>query len=554
MTRRLSRLVRTSVGAFAVLMIVTGLFSFAPQPSAVAVGAIHQPISGAGSTWSANALQQWIRNVYDNYKWQITYNDSGSSAGRQLFAAGTVDFGVSEIPYELKGSDGVDPRPARGFAYVPIVAGGTALMYNLVIGGNQVTNLRLSGPTLTKIFTGVITVWNDPEVAADNPSLALPATPIVPVVRSDGSGTSAQFTAWMRQQYPDLWNAFCVKVGRGATCGITSNYPFVAGSSFVAQSGSNNVAGYIAQGQAVGAIGYVEYSYALNSGFPVAKVLNNADYYTEPTASNVAVSLLGATINQDTSSPDYLTQDLTGVYNNADARSYPLSSYSYMIVPTRIENQFSEDKGLTLSDFANYFLCEGQQQAEVLGYSPLPINLATAGLDQIKRIPGADPAGKDISTCNNPTFSPDGSNKLANEAPQPPACDKRGADAPCAIGTGGAGGPGGSGGPGGTGGAGGSAAGGTDAASAAAAAAASAAAGAAGTAGAGASAIAGKAGPVTVAGAPVSIDSLVKRTPANAIAFAAGLVALLGLLLPPVISKRRRRARELKQSSTFSSR
>jgi phosphate transport system substrate-binding protein len=546
MTRRARRLFRSTIGAVAVLLVVTGMFSFAPQPAAVAVGAIHQPISGAGSTWSANALQQWIRNVYDNYKWQITYNDSGSSAGRQLFAAGTVDFGVSEIPYELKGSDGVDPRPARGFAYVPIVAGGTALMYNLVIGGNQVTNLRLSGPTLTKIFTGVITVWNDPEVAADNPSLALPAIPIVPVVRSDGSGTSAQFTAWMRQQYPDLWNAFCAKVGRGATCGITSNYPFVAGSSFVAQSGSNNVAGYIAQGQAVGAIGYVEYSYALNSGFPVAKVLNNADYYTEPTASNVAVSLLGATINQDTASPDYLTQDLTGVYNNADARSYPLSSYSYMIVPTRIENQFSEDKGLTLSDFANYFLCEGQQQAEVLGYSPLPINLATAGLDQVKRIPGADPAGKDISSCNNPTFSPDGGNKLANEAPQPPACDKRGADAQCAIGTGGAGGPAATDGS--------APAGGDAAAAAAAAAAASGTAAAAGSAPGAATAIGGKAGPVTVAGTPVTIESLIKRTPANAIALVAGLLALVGLLLPPVISKRRRSSRKLQQSSTFSSR
>ena len=135
-----------------------------------AVGIVYQPIEGAGSTWSANALQQWVRNVFDNYRWKISYNDQGSSAGRQLFAQGTTDFGVSEIPYALANSDSPDPRPARQFAYIPIVAGGTAFMYNLVIGGQRVTNLRLSGETAAKIFTGVITKWNDPAIAADNPS------------------------------------------------------------------------------------------------------------------------------------------------------------------------------------------------------------------------------------------------------------------------------------------------------------------------------------------------------------------------------------------------
>ena len=90
---------------------------------------------------------------------------------------------------------------------MPIVAGGTSFMYNLVIGGKRVTNLRLSGPTLAGIFTGNIKNWNDPKVAADNPSLALPARKIVPVVRSDGSGTTAQFTTWLSSKYSSLWNA-----------------------------------------------------------------------------------------------------------------------------------------------------------------------------------------------------------------------------------------------------------------------------------------------------------------------------------------------------------
>ncbi len=422
--------------AMAVIAATSVVPSVGLATPAEAVGTTYFPIAGAGSTWSANALQQWIRNVFDNYRWKVTFDDSGSSAGRQLFSQGTVDFAVSEIPYQLSGSDSPDPRPQRPFAYVPIVAGGTSFMYNLVIGGKRVTNLRLSGETIAKIFTGVITKWNDPAIASDNPKLALPAIQIVPVVRSDGSGTTAQLTTWMRSQYPTLWNAYCAKAGR-SNCGITSNYPVVSGSAFIGQQGSNGVAGLVAQSKSVGAITYVEASYPLKAGFPVAKMLNSAGYYTEPTASNVAVSLLNAVINNDSQSVDYLTANLSGVYTNPDPRAYPLSSYSYIIIPTSIEGSFTEDKGLTLADFASYFLCEGQQQAEVLGYSPLPVNLASAGLEQILKIPGGDPLNKSIASCNNPTFSPDGTNKLAATAPQPQACDKRGADQ-CLTGTGGA--------------------------------------------------------------------------------------------------------------------
>ena len=436
MTRR-TRLSRI-VGSIAAGTLLLGMLapSVTPTAPALAAGTEYYPVAGAGSTWSANALQQWIRNVFDNYRWKVTFDPSGSSAGRQQFAQGTVDFGVSEIPYQLAGSDSPDPRPSRQFAYVPIVAGGTAFMYNLVIGGQRVTNLRLSGEVVAKIFTGDITKWDDPAIAADNPKLALPAIQIVPVVRSDGSGTSAQLTSWMRSQYPDVWNGYCAKAGR-ANCGITSNYPIVSGSAFVGQQGSDGVAGFVAQTRSVGAITYVEESYALNARFPVAKVLNASGYYTEPTASNVAVSLLSAVINGDPNSPDYLTANLSGVYGSGDPRVYPLSSYSYMIIPTAVEGSFTENRGLTLADFASYFLCEGQQQAEVLGYSPLPVNLASAGLEQIQKIPGGNPANKDISTCNNPTFSPDGTNKLANEAPMPQECDKKGADQ-CLTGTGGA--------------------------------------------------------------------------------------------------------------------
>src|SRR5262249_17853008 len=153
--------------------------------------------------------------------------------------------------------------------------------------------------------------------------------------------------------------------------------------------GDLGVANYIAQPQADGAIGYVEYSFALQDGLAVAKVLNSAGYYTAPTAGNVGVSLLDAQINMDPNSPLYLTEDLSQVYTDPDPRTYELSSYSYMIVPTDLSGGMTTDKGYTLGAFGQYLLCQGQQQVDALGYSALPINLAEAGYAQLQRIPGA---------------------------------------------------------------------------------------------------------------------------------------------------------------------
>jgi phosphate transport system substrate-binding protein len=391
------------------------------------------PITGTGSTWSQGAIDQWKSTVANNNGMTVNYSGVGSSAGRRDFINGSVDFAVSEIPFQASPQDGSAAElPTIGFAYMPIVAGGTAFMYNLKIGGKRVTNLRLSGETITKIFTGSITNWNDLAIKADNPGLAMPDKAIVPVVRSDGSGSTAQFTLWMSKQFSSLWNAFC------GCSGLTSQYPAFANSK--AQAGSDGVSGYVSQDYGEGAITYVEYSYAVKAGFPVAKVLNSAGYYIEPTAPSVAVALLQAQINTDPNSKDYLTQILDGVYNSADSRTYPLSSYSYMIVPTQVAGIFTAEKGRTLGAFARYILCEGQQTATPLGYSPLPLNLVIAASDQIKRIPGAGSAGIDLATCNNPTFKPGdspGSNLLAQTAPQPADCDKKGPNQ-CTAGTAGA--------------------------------------------------------------------------------------------------------------------
>ncbi|MFJ5546581.1 phosphate ABC transporter substrate-binding protein PstS [Streptomyces sp. NPDC093225] len=428
-----SALARASALTAALLLAVTALLTAHPEP---AYAATYARISGAGSTWSQNALDQWRRNV-TQYGMTVNYAGTGSSDGREQFRSGTVDFAVSEVPYGLTEFGRTDYPPKRGYAYMPIVAGGTSFMYNLKIGGRRVTNLRLSGDVLTKIFTGKITRWNDPAVKADNPGLALPARKVVPVVRSDGSGTTAQFSTWMAKEHGSLWNDYCRRAGKPTPCGVTSYFPVVPGSGFIAQSGSLGVSGYVRQGYAEGAITYVEYSYALSTGFPVAKVLNASNYYVEPTAQSVAVGLLKAGINDDAGSPAYLTQILDGVYRNPDRRTYPLSSYSYMIIPTKTERPLTADKGRTLGAFAYYFLCEGQQQAQSLGYSPLPINLVKAGLAQVRRVPGVDAKNIDIKSCHNPTFSGDGTNTLAKTAPYPRDCDRKGTTQ-CDTGTGGA--------------------------------------------------------------------------------------------------------------------
>ena len=405
------------------------------------MGAVsYVPVSGEGSSWSANALNQWIANVQQDGM-RINFTANGSTTGREDWIKGLTDFAASDIPFQTNPNDGSAPEsPTAGsFAYMPITAGGTVFMYNLKIDGQQVTNLRLSGENIAKIFTGAITNWDDPAIAADNPGLKLPDQTIVPVVRSDGAGSSYFLSQWMISQYPSLWSSYCSKTGRAPACGATSFYPTVSGSSMIAQSGDLGVSGYVSQGYADGAIGYVNYSYALADKFPVAQMLNAAGYYTEPTAQNVAVSLLQDQVDTtDVNNPAlYLTQNLSGVWTDPDPRTYPLSEYGYLILPTKVEGQFTQDKGTTLAAFSYYAMCQGQQYSAQLGYSPMPINLVQASFAQIAKIPGADVQSINIANCNNPTFSPTGANLLAQTAPYPPACDKQG-PLQCTTGTGGA--------------------------------------------------------------------------------------------------------------------
>jgi phosphate ABC transporter phosphate-binding protein len=394
-------------------------------------------IGGSGSSWAGNALQDWVSRV-GSQGVTVDYENKGSSTGRKEFADKMKQFTVSEIPYT---GDTADPRdnslPPFKYAMLPVVAGGTAFMYNLKTGPNRLTSLKLSQEAIAKIFTGQVQKWNEPIIRADNPGVPLPDARVNVVVRSDGSGATAQFTLWLLRQFPQEYAKLCQRTGCDPKT-ATSFFPIGNGQlqNFVAQNGSQGVTTYTANNQYT--INYDEYSYSKGIDFPAAQVKNAAGFYTLPTESAVAVALTQAKINMDSKSANYLSQDLSRVYGYRDPRSYPMSAYSYMIVPTENTEALNNAQGATLGYFANYALCEGQRPMGQLGYSPLPMNLVLAAMDQIQKIPGVDKSTTDnmnqtkasvksggTPACNNPTFKPGDSpamNQLVRSAPFDPRC------------------------------------------------------------------------------------------------------------------------------------
>jgi phosphate transport system substrate-binding protein len=396
----------------------------------------HTLIEGSGSSWAANAVNQWVADVQAQGI-QVVYNPSGDAQGRQDYANRTSDFAVTSLGYQ--GKDPVtgvpDTSEGRPYAYLPIAAGGTAFPYQIKLHGVQDRNLRLSGETLAKIFTNQITNWDNPEITADNNGHALPSLPITPVVQSEGSGSTAQLTRYFATEYPSIWTPY------NGQAGLTEYFPRKGNQ--IAQNGSDGAMNYVSSKEANGSIGYVEYSYALSQNYPVVKMLNRAGYYTLPTQYNVAVALERAQINEHKKSSNYLLQNLNHVYTDPDKRTYPLSSYVYMIEPTgkypSPETKITTAKRQTIADFLYYSICQGQKEIGPIGYSPLPVNLVEAGFGQIQKLKQADPSidlsNRNVKTCDNPTFiaGHPSTNYLAKIAPEPPACDKKGAG-PCANG------------------------------------------------------------------------------------------------------------------------
>jgi phosphate transport system substrate-binding protein len=417
--------------AIAVLVAVAGsvLLAGAATPASAAPLTL---IDGSGSSWASNSLNQWIADVEPDGL-EVVYTPDGSTAGKKDFANLTSDYAVTDVPY--LGYDPVtgttDSSAGREYGDIPVVAGATTFAYHLKIHGKLVRSVRLSGLTLAKIFTNQITNWDDPAITAENNGVRLPSLKIIPVVHSDGSGVTYDFTTYLADRYPRIWKAFA------GTTQPTQYYPASKGQ--ISQNGSDSVMNYISSSAADGAIGAVEYAYALGANYPVVNLENQAGYFVPPSPYDVAIALRNATIDENPADADYMRPNLEPVFASTDRRAYPLSSYASMLVPTSAtDSGMTTAKRQTLADFAYYAMCQGQRTAALLGYAPLPLNLVKAGFTQIDRLGAADPlvdlTELTVSTCGNPTFIDDYPNRdhLGSIAPEPPPCEKAG-QGPCGV-------------------------------------------------------------------------------------------------------------------------
>jgi len=353
-------------------------------------------INGSGSSWAGLAIDLWAQDLRPKGL-MANYNPDGSAAGRGDYAAAQDDFAASDVAFR-NGKDklaGTKPEVVPfGYSYLPDVGDGVTFMYHLRIGGHPIRNLRLSGRTLMEIFTGRITNWDSPQIAADY-GARLPDLKITPVVQSQGAGTTYFFTRWMAHVFARPWNAFCLSVTRGRVkppCGPTEFYPTHGpGWHPKPEDGSNNVATYLAASQSNGAIGYDQYAYAANAKLPVLKLRNPAGRFVAPTPVAVTTALTRAVIDENRRSPNFGQENLDALYTYRNPNSYPLAYYGYWIVPragTKLPTTFTRAKGRSLSTMLDFALCAGQRQVAALAYGRLPRNLVAGGLRAVGHIPG----------------------------------------------------------------------------------------------------------------------------------------------------------------------
>jgi phosphate transport system substrate-binding protein len=237
-------------------------------------------------------------------------------------------------------------KAAGPVVQVPVDLGGVAISYNLPNGPK---GLHLDGPTLAGIFTGTITKWNDPAIAALNPGVSLPSTTLVAVHRADSSGPGWDLDDYLIKTAP-AWEA---KVG---TTKASKTWPVA--SVGVGEQLNSGVANYIKQ--TPGAIGFVEYGYALQAGFVNAALKNAAGDFVTP-----SISSIGAAGSQATS----LSSTNFSIIDEPGAGTYPLANFSWTLLD---QKQANSVKGLALGKLFDYVVTTGQQVSASLGYAPLP--------------------------------------------------------------------------------------------------------------------------------------------------------------------------------------
>src|SRR5690606_27367110 len=299
-------------------------------------------ITGAGATFIFPLVSRWSADYNADTGHQVNYQSIGSGGGIAQIKAGTVDFGSSDQPLATAELD------EAGLVQFPSVIGGVVPVVN--VPGIEAGELRLTGALLADIYLDKVTTWNDPAIAAVNPGVDLPALEINLVQRSDGSGTTFNFTNYLSKASP-AWQA-------GPGEGKSVQWPDGVGGK-----GNEGVASYVQQIN--GSIGYVELAYAMQNNMAWTLMQNSAGNFVAPNAESFAAA--AATADWASASDfELVITDAPG----ADA--WPIAATNFILMYAEPKNA---ERSAAALEFFKWALNEGQDQAAALHYVALPPEL-----------------------------------------------------------------------------------------------------------------------------------------------------------------------------------
>ncbi|MDA8165764.1 MAG: phosphate ABC transporter substrate-binding protein PstS [Desulfobacteraceae bacterium] len=319
-------------------------------------------ITGAGATFPYPVYSKWAYEYNQKTGVALNYQSIGSGGGIKQIEAKTVDFGASDAPQKPEMLD------KYGLQQWPMILGGVVPVVNIKGVGNE--QMKLAPATLADIYLGKITKWNDPRIKADNPGLSLPAAAITVVHRADGSGTTWIFTNYLSK----VSNEWKSKVGNDTSV----QWPVGLGGK-----GNEGVAAYA--GKVNGAIGYVEYAYALQNKMAAVLLKNHDGKFVAPTAENFQAAAAGA----DWAHAKGYYMVLT---DQPGANSWPISGASFILM---YKSQTNPAQAKEVLKFFDWSYKNGQKAAMSLDYVPIPASVVKLVEDTWhKEIKGTD--GKPI--------------------------------------------------------------------------------------------------------------------------------------------------------------
>lgn len=297
-------------------------------------------INGAGASFPAPVYQAWGAKFKEKAGISLNYQSIGSGGGQNQIINRTVDFGASDAPMAS------DKLAANNLLQFPTVIGSVVATVNL--DGVGTDTLKLTGPVLADIYLGKIKTWNDKAIATLNPGLTLPAIPIVPVYRSDASGTTFIFTSYLSLVSPD-WKA---QVGAATSV----QWPVGAGAK-----GNEGVTGNVKNLK--GGIGYVEFVYAAANKLSVTQLENKAGKFVKP---ETAAFEAAATAADWAGAKDFAASML----NTSGADAWPIVSATYVLLP---KNPTKVETSQATMQFFDWAYGEtGRQIARDMHYIALP--------------------------------------------------------------------------------------------------------------------------------------------------------------------------------------